>query len=319
MDISIVIITRNEEKRIASCLQSLCEQYSDGLFEILVVDGDSTDGTVEIVQKFQARYRYISLIRCKQYGYGYQRNIGVLNAKGRYVLFLSGDVVVSKKLISKYSKHLDAYDIIQGSVINVIDKIPFSQHIMEACYIIYHDYLCTMSENFSTVNVCVKKDLLLSRVFDEKLIALEDKEWALNFEGAVEYYRLKSGCVYHLIHDGFFQYGKKIYKEARTVGGIVGKKASRGLKGNANFFEWYSYTKHFLLVLAMAIAVFVYAIVFKKLWLSFFLLVMPILYKCVYIAYICRKEKIRLNMCSFWVTYYYYDCVFGGIFGGLLA
>jgi lipid II:glycine glycyltransferase (peptidoglycan interpeptide bridge formation enzyme) len=80
-----------------------------------------------------------------------------------------------------------------------------------------------MAETFSTVNVCVKRDLLLSRVFDEKLNALEDKEWALDFEGSVRHYRLKSGCVYHKIHDNFFQYGKKIYKEAKTVGGILSK------------------------------------------------------------------------------------------------
>lgn len=50
MNISIIIITRNEEKRIAECLQSICEQYTEDLFEILVIDGDSTDRTVDIVK-----------------------------------------------------------------------------------------------------------------------------------------------------------------------------------------------------------------------------------------------------------------------------
>lgn len=319
MNISIIIITRNEEKRIAECLQSICEQYTEDLFEILVIDGDSTDRTVDIVKGFQKENNFISLIKCKQYGYGYQRNVGVLNARGKYVVFLSGDTVVSKKLICKYNKYLDSHDIIQGSVINVIDKVPFSKYIMEACYLIYHEYLYSMAETFSTVNVCVKRDLLLSRGFDEKLNALEDKEWALDFEGSVRYYRLKSGCVYHKIHDNFFQYGKKIYKEARTVGGILSKKRSRELKENVNFFEWYSYTKHFLAVLIIAILVFILPVIQKKLWLSGFSFIIPVVYKIAYIISICIKGKIRLSIYSFFVTYNYYDCVFWGVFRGLFV
>ena len=317
MNISIIIITRNEEKRIAECLQSICEQYTEDLFEILVIDGDSTDRTVDIVQEFQKENNFISLIKCKQYGYGYQRNVGVLNARGKYVVFLSGDTVVSKKLICKYNKYLDSYDIIQGSVINVIDKVPFSKYIMEACYLIYHDYLYSMTETFSTVNVCVKRDLLLSRVFDEKLNALEDKEWALDFEGSVNYYRLKSGCVYHKIHDNLFQYGKKIYKEARTVGGILSKKRSCELKENVNFFEWYSYTKKILVVLIIVILAIALSIIQNKLWLAGFSFIILVVYKSGYIISICKKRKIRLSAYSFIVAYYYYDCVFSGVFCGL--
>ncbi len=318
MNISIIIITRNEEKRIAECLQSICGQYTEDLFEIIVVDGDSTDRTVDLVQEFQEEYNYISLIKCKQYGYGYQRNVGVLNAQGKYVVFLSGDTVVSNKLIYKYNKYLDSYDIIQGSVINVDNKIPFSRYIMEACYLIYHDYLYSMAETFSTVNVCVKRDLLLSRVFNEELNALEDKEWCLDFEGSVKYYRLKSGCVYHKIHDNIFQYGKKIYKEAKTVGGIISKKRSRKLKDNADFFEWYSYTKQFLAVLIIAILVFILSVIQKKLWLSGFSFIIPVIYKIAYIISICIKGKIKLSVYSFIVTYHYYTCVFRGVFRGLV-
>ncbi|WP_407384148.1 glycosyltransferase family 2 protein [Ruminococcus sp.] len=317
MNISIIIITRNEEKRIAECLKSVCEQYTEDLFELLIVDGDSTDRTVDIVQEFQKEYRFISLIKCKQYGYSYQRNVGVLNAQGKYVVFLSGDTVVSKKLIYKYNKYLDSYDIIQGSVINVIDKVSFSKYIMEACNLIYHNYLYSMTETFSTVNVCVKRDLLLSRAFDEKINALEDKAWCLDFEGSVKYYRLKSGCVYHKIHDDFFQFGKKIYKEARIVGGIIGKARSRELKENVNFFEWYSYTKHFLAILIVAILVFILSVIQKKIWLSSLSFIVPVVYKILYMISICIKGKIRLSVYGFIFAYHYYDCVFRGVFRGL--
>lgn len=318
MNISIIIITRNEEKRIAECLQSICNQYIEDLFEILIVDGDSTDHTVDIVQEFQKRYKFISLIKCKKYGYGYQRNVGVLNASGDYALFLSGDTVVSKRLIYKYTCYLDSYDVIQGTVINVVDEVPFSQYIMEACYLLYHNHLYSMAEMFSTVNVCVKRDLLLSRRFDEKLIALEDKEWALDFEKSANCYRLKSGCVYHKVHDDFFQYGKKIYNEARSVGEILRKKRKREEKENTDFFEWYTYTTNFLVVLIIAILAFAFSVAQKNFCLSGLCFAIPIVYKIVYIISICIKGKLKLSVYSIIVAYHYYDCVFRGLIKGLI-
>lgn len=317
MNISIIIITRNEEERITECLQSICDQYIEDLFEIIVVDGNSTDRTVDIVRGFQNDYSFVSLIKCKKYGYGYQRNIGVLNAKGKYVVFMSGDTVASKKLICKYDKYLDSYDIIQGTVINVIDKVPFSKYIVEACTIIYHNHLYSMMEMFSTVNVCVRRELLLYRVFDETIDALEDKEWALDFEGTVNYYRLKTGCVYHKIHENLFQYGRKIFKEARAVGVILSKTSSE--LNNANIFEWYSYTKCFLVILIIAVSALTLSFIYKKLWLFGLSLIIPVAYKSVRIISICKKRKIRLSVYGFIITYYYYDFVFNGVFRGLFC
>ncbi|MGH2552522.1 MAG: glycosyltransferase, partial [Chitinophagaceae bacterium] len=51
--ISIIIPARNEEKNIGALLLSLQQQsYPRGLFEIIVVDDHSTDGTVGIVQQY---------------------------------------------------------------------------------------------------------------------------------------------------------------------------------------------------------------------------------------------------------------------------
>ena len=110
-----------------------------------------------------------------------------------------------------------------------------------------------------------------------------------------------------------------IYKEARTVGLILSKKTNRKLKENVNFFEWYSYTKRFLAVLIIAISTFTLSVIQKKLWLSGFSFIIPVVYKSVYIISICKKGKIRLSVYSFIVTYHYYDCVFRGVFSGLFV
>jgi glycosyltransferase involved in cell wall biosynthesis len=51
--VSVVITTKNEEKNIANCLESIKRQtYPQNRIEIIVVDNNSTDGTKEIARKY---------------------------------------------------------------------------------------------------------------------------------------------------------------------------------------------------------------------------------------------------------------------------
>ncbi len=76
--ISTIIITKNEEKNIERCLNSLVE-ISD---EIIVVDSFSNDKTEEICNKFKVRF-YQNEFK----GYASQRNYAAGLAKNNYVLF----------------------------------------------------------------------------------------------------------------------------------------------------------------------------------------------------------------------------------------
>jgi len=59
---SIVVPALNETRFIAQCLTSLLAQAPDDAFEILVMDGGSTDGTQAIVHGLQLKHRCIQLI-----------------------------------------------------------------------------------------------------------------------------------------------------------------------------------------------------------------------------------------------------------------
>ena len=66
-EISIIVAARNEEANIGRCLQSLVQQnYPAGLFEIIIADDRSTDGTAAIVRNYQRRYPYIKLVTISQ-------------------------------------------------------------------------------------------------------------------------------------------------------------------------------------------------------------------------------------------------------------
>jgi len=90
--ISAVLITKNEEKNIGRCLNSL--RWVD---EIVVVDGESLDKTVEIAKSFGAKvvtHRF-------EGDFGLERNIGNENATGDWILALDADEVIPDRTREK--------------------------------------------------------------------------------------------------------------------------------------------------------------------------------------------------------------------------
>ena len=91
MKLSVVIITYNEAKNIARCLEAT-QLVAD---EIIIVDSFSTDNTVQIAETFEK-------VQCFQHqfeGYGEQKNWGNSKASGDYILSLDADEVLSETLI----------------------------------------------------------------------------------------------------------------------------------------------------------------------------------------------------------------------------
>lgn len=90
--ISIVIPVRNEEKHLPSVLDKLIAQdYPKDRMEIVVADGNSTDGTAEIVERW-ARKSSVSIKRVANPAQlsSAGRNAGVRNSRGDVVIFVDG-------------------------------------------------------------------------------------------------------------------------------------------------------------------------------------------------------------------------------------
>ncbi len=92
MELSVVIITRNEEAAIGSCLESVL-RHTRGLDrEIFLIDSASTDRTVEIARRYPATI--VRIDACSGYSPAAGRYVGTLHAKGKFILFLDGDNVL---------------------------------------------------------------------------------------------------------------------------------------------------------------------------------------------------------------------------------
>ena len=90
--ISLTVITPvfNGEKYIENCLKNVAEQAFEGL-EHLVMDGESSDGTVKIVQSWKEMYPHIRIISEKDNGQSDAMNKGIREAKGSIIGFLNVD------------------------------------------------------------------------------------------------------------------------------------------------------------------------------------------------------------------------------------
>lgn len=108
--ISIIIPSRNEERFIGSCLDSVVEQdYPKGGIEVLVVDGMSKDGTRGIVEGYARRYPYIRMLDNPKRIIPSAMNTGIRNAKGKVIMKIDAHTVYKKDYISKCVKYLDEY------------------------------------------------------------------------------------------------------------------------------------------------------------------------------------------------------------------
>ncbi|MBE0471581.1 MAG: glycosyltransferase family 2 protein [Methyloprofundus sp.] len=91
--VSVCVVTYNQEKYIAECLQSLVDQVTDFPFEIIVGEDCSADRTREIVLEFQKKYPDIikPLLHAKNVGPVENIVATYKQAKGKYIAHMDGD------------------------------------------------------------------------------------------------------------------------------------------------------------------------------------------------------------------------------------
>jgi len=98
--VTVIVIARNEEQYITSCIQSIQNQnYTDACYEVLIFDDFSTDSTIDLSSQFESpQVRIIHLaeyINENQSGSNKKKaiEIGVEQAKGNYILVTDADCI----------------------------------------------------------------------------------------------------------------------------------------------------------------------------------------------------------------------------------
>lgn len=172
MKVSIITVNFNDrvglERTICSVLKQDCSD-----FEYIIIDGGSTDGSVDVIQRYANKINY--WISEKDSGIYHAMNKGVGYAHGDYCLFLnSGDsfchVDVLKNILTQdYSE-----DIIVGKVIAKDEQIElFMPPLKEIS--MYYLYSSTVPHQ----GAFIKTDLLRKNPYDEQLKIVSDWKFFL--------------------------------------------------------------------------------------------------------------------------------------------
>jgi glycosyltransferase involved in cell wall biosynthesis len=209
--ISVVLTTKNEEKNIASLLESLMRQEEP--YEVLVVDSDSKDRTQEIVKEYSKKNKDIKLLihpgtRAES------MNFGIKQATGDAIAFIGGDDVADKDWIKEIRNGLKNADIVVGELLATgEEKVKNIENVK-----LFHK---GVNVSYPGTNTTYKKDVLDQLGgFDPWFSSAEDLEINLRAvdsgykiienKKAKVYYRPKGTPLTFLRQSFWYGYGRKL-------------------------------------------------------------------------------------------------------------
>ena len=186
---SVVIRAKNEERWIGHAIQSALDHLSKP--EIVIVDNNSTDKTLEIVKFFAENpnlngeadnYSKIKIINIKNYSPGRALNLGVKKATKKYILILSAHCILKKFNEKSILKDLEKNACVFGNQIPVwygkkITKRYLWSHFSNKRT---KNMFSSLEKRYFLHNALAvyKKNTLRKFPFDENLTSKEDRYWA---------------------------------------------------------------------------------------------------------------------------------------------
>jgi glycosyltransferase involved in cell wall biosynthesis len=102
--VDVVLLTKNSERVLEKCLTSVYENVP--VKQLIVVDGYSTDGTLEILDRFNCRYHNVK-VTLDNGTRATAREKGIRQVSTEWFMFVDSDVVVCQDWYKKALKHVD--------------------------------------------------------------------------------------------------------------------------------------------------------------------------------------------------------------------
>ncbi|EAJ3200498.1 glycosyltransferase family 2 protein [Campylobacter jejuni] len=98
--VSIVVPSLNSISYIRECIDSILNQTLKDI-EILCIDANSTDGTLEVLKNYEKKDKRLRVIISDKKSYGYQMNLGIKEAKGEYLGIVESDDYIKTNMYER--------------------------------------------------------------------------------------------------------------------------------------------------------------------------------------------------------------------------
>lgn len=178
MKISIVTVNRNNSLGLEKTLRSVATQMPTD-FELIVIDGASTDRSVEVIEHYAAEIPSMKWISERDTGIYNGMNKGIRMATGEYVMMLnSGDWLtkndIMKQLCAQIKEH-DCPEILYGTTTKIWPNgRTLRNKSSDASFTMFSFYRGTLDH----VGTCIKRELFDRYGFyDESLRICSDWAW----------------------------------------------------------------------------------------------------------------------------------------------
>ena len=156
--VSIIVPAYNAEKNIAELIKSLLNQdYPKELFEIIVVDNNSTDRTKEIVKQYPVKLLEENAVQSSYAA----RNKGILTAKNEILAFVDSDCVATPQWVKEGVKELvsESADLVGGNVEFVYSKKKTAAEFYDSLIHMQNELYVKEQKTSPTANLFVKSPL----------------------------------------------------------------------------------------------------------------------------------------------------------------
>ncbi|MEB3375019.1 glycosyltransferase [Bacteroides sp. CR5/BHMF/2] len=136
--LTIITINRNDAQGLEKTLESIWEKQSFKNFEHIIIDGASTDNSINIIKKYASHLSY--WVSEPDKGIYNAMNKGIIKAKGNYLLFLNSGDWLENDILTRVFKESFTEDIVYADLYlyrnaDDIQISPLSRQIDPTLYI----------------------------------------------------------------------------------------------------------------------------------------------------------------------------------------
>lgn len=173
--VSIIIRTKNEERWISQCLEGVFSQgYKN--FEVILVDNESTDKTIEKAKQFNLK----EIVTCRDYLPGKALNMGIRKAKGEYIVCLSGHCIPTNVLwLGNLLRNMAEPQI--AGIYGRQEPMAFTPDADKRDLLLVFGLdrkVQVKDDFFHNANSLIRRDLWEEIPFDETVTNIEDRVWS---------------------------------------------------------------------------------------------------------------------------------------------
>lgn len=229
--VSIVVLTYNNLELNKYCISSILEKTAYANYELLILDNQSTDGTIEYLKQLdEQKNPHVKVIfNDKNSGFAGGNNKAIQEAAGEYIVLLNNDTVVTRGWLTNFVKHFqnDSECGMCGAVTNSIGneamigvRYTNLQEMEEFAYSytgLHNNETYTDVDRIAMFGTMIRKEIMdkYGMLDDNYQVGMfEDDDYAKVIEKAgYHFYMVEDVFIHHVNNASFKKLDSKEYQE----------------------------------------------------------------------------------------------------------